>query len=44
MYSTTKEYNKSRVIKTDTGPPFVGQFLTFNTIIDGKSEGYTVKL
>ena len=44
MYSTTKEYNKSRVIKADTGSPFVGQFLTFNTIIDGKSEGYTVKL
>lgn len=44
MCSTTKEYNKSRVIKADTGSPFVGQFLTFNTIIDGKSEGYTVKL
>ena len=44
MYSTTKEYNTNRVIYTDSGSPFVGQFLTFNTIIDGKSEGYTVKL
>lgn len=44
MYSTTKEYNTNRVIYTDSGSPFVGQFLTFNTVVDGKSDGYTVKL
>lgn len=44
MYSTTKEYNTNRVIYIDSGSPFIGQFLTFNTVVDGKSDGYTVKL
>lgn len=44
MYSTSRPYSSNRVIFTASGSPFVGQFLTFNTVVDGKSDGYTVKL
>ena len=44
MYSTTKQYNTNRVIDTSKGSPLVGQFLIFNTSVNGQSSGYTVKL
>ena len=44
MYSTTNQYNTNRVIWTNSGSPFVGQFLTFNTTVDGKSSGYTIPI
>lgn len=44
MYSTTKAYNTSRVIFTGSGSPLVGQFLTFDTVVDGVSAGYTVTI
>ena len=44
MYSTTDPYYTNRVIYTGSGSPMVGQFLTFNTVVNGESAGYTVKL
>ena len=44
IYSTTREYNKNRVIRTTNGSPFMGQFLTFTTVVDGESTTYTVTL
>lgn len=44
MYSTTDPYNTSRVIFTGSGSPFIGQYLTFNTVANGEPNNYTVKL
>lgn len=36
MYSKTDEYNSNRVIYTGSGSPFIGQNLTFETVVDGE--------
>jgi len=43
-YQRSLPYRKDRVLWTSSGSPFVGQFLTFRTEVNGVSSGYTVKL
>lgn len=43
-YSTSRPYTSNRAIMFASGSPFVGQYLTFNTTVDGEPNNYTVKI
>ena len=42
QYSATRPYNTNRVIDVSAGSPFVGQFFTFQTVVNGEFAGHTV--
>ena len=44
IYTNTNYYNSNKVLYCFAGSPFVGNFLTFEFVADGKKEAYTVVL
>lgn len=42
VYYANKQYDPNRVIDVTSGSPFVGQFFTFQTTVDGEFAGHTV--